>query len=143
MLGRRAGDLSEQQQLAIARALIMQPKLIVLDEPTEGIQPSIIKDIGCAIACLGDQGKMAIVMVERAPADRYAMIERGEVVLAGEGSSIVESNVRRYRNVLVEVYLASACLRIELALPPCDSSRASKHDSRARTRSVMTLRSFI
>jgi urea transport system ATP-binding protein len=51
---RCSGDLSEQQQLAIARALIMQPKLIVLDEPTEGIQPSIIKDIGCAIACLGD-----------------------------------------------------------------------------------------
>jgi urea transport system ATP-binding protein len=107
MLGRRGGDLSggQQQQLAIARALIMQPKLIVLDEPTEGIQPSIIKDIGRAIAYLRDQGKMAIVLVEqyfefaRALADRYAVIERGEVVLAGEGSSMVESDVRRYLTV--------------------------------------------
>jgi urea transport system ATP-binding protein len=107
MLGRRGGDLSggQQQQLAIARALIMQPKLIVLDEPTEGIQPSIIKDIGRAIAYLRDQGKMAIVLVEqyfefaRALADRYAVMERGEVVLAGEGSSMVESDVRRYLTV--------------------------------------------
>src|SRR5438128_11235338 len=67
MLGRRGGDLSggQQQQLAIARALVMQPKLIVLDEPTEGIQPSIIKDIGRAISYLRDQGKMAIVLVEQ------------------------------------------------------------------------------
>jgi urea transport system ATP-binding protein len=107
MLGRRGGDLSggQQQQLAIARALVMQPKLIVLDEPTEGIQPSIIKDIGRAIAYLRDQGTMAIVLVEqyfefaRALADRYAVMERGEVVLAGEGSSMVESNVRRYLTV--------------------------------------------
>jgi urea transport system ATP-binding protein len=107
MLGRRGGDLSggQQQQLAIARALVMQPKLIVLDEPTEGIQPSIIKDIGRAIAYLRDQGKMAIVLVEqyfefaRALADRYAVMERGEVVLAGEGSSMVESDVRRYLTV--------------------------------------------
>jgi urea transport system ATP-binding protein len=107
MLHRRGGDLSggQQQQLAIARALIMQPKLIVLDEPTEGIQPSIIKDIGRAIAYLRDQGKMAIVLVEqyfefaRALADRYAVMERGEVVLAGEGSSMVESDVRRYLTV--------------------------------------------
>jgi len=103
MLGRRGGDLSggQQQQLAIARALVMQPKLIVLDEPTEGIQPSIIKDIGRAIAYLRDQGKMAIVLVEqyfefaRALADRYAVMERGEVVLEGEGTSMVESDVRR------------------------------------------------
>jgi urea transport system ATP-binding protein len=107
MLGRRGGDLSggQQQQLAIARALVMQPKLIVLDEPTEGIQPSIIKDIGRAITYLRDQGKMAIVLVEqyfefaRALADRYAVMERGEVVLAGEGSSMVESDVRRYLTV--------------------------------------------
>jgi urea transport system ATP-binding protein len=107
MLGRRGGDLSggQQQQLAIARALVMQPKLIVLDEPTEGIQPSIIKDIGRAIAYLRDQGKMAIVLVEqyfefaRALADRYAVLERGEVVLAGAGSSMVESDVRRYLTV--------------------------------------------
>jgi urea transport system ATP-binding protein len=107
MLGRRGGDLSggQQQQLAIARALVMQPKLIVLDEPTEGIQPSIIKDIGRAIAYLRDQGKMAIVLVEqyfefaRALADRYAVMERGEVVLDGEGSSMVERDVRRYLTV--------------------------------------------
>ena len=107
MLGRRGGDLSggQQQQLAIARALVMQPKLIVLDEPTEGIQPSIIKDIGRAISYLRDQGRMAIVLVEqyfdfaRALADRYAVMERGEVVMAGEGSAMVESDVRRYLTV--------------------------------------------
>ena len=107
MLGRRGGDLSggQQQQLAIARALVMQPKLIVLDEPTEGIQPSIIKDIGRAISYLRDQGTMAIILVEqyfdfaRALADRYAVMERGEVVLAGEGSSMVETDVRRYLTV--------------------------------------------
>jgi urea transport system ATP-binding protein len=107
MLGRRGGDLSggQQQQLAIARALVMQPKLIVLDEPTEGIQPSIIKDIGRAITYLRNQGKMAIVLVEqyfdfaRALADRYTVMERGEVVMAGEGSTMVESDVRRYLTV--------------------------------------------
>ena len=107
MLGRRGGDLSggQQQQLAIARALVMQPKLIVLDEPTEGIQPSIIKDIGRAIRYLREEGKMAIVLVEqyfdfaRALADRYAVMERGEVVLTGEGASMVESDVRRYLTV--------------------------------------------
>src|SRR5262249_45344946 len=107
MLGRRGGDLSggQQQQLAIARALVMQPKLIVLDEPTEGIQPSIIKDIGRAIAYLRDSGKMAIVLVEqyfefaRELADSYAVMERGEVVLAGEAKAMVESQVRRYLTV--------------------------------------------
>jgi urea transport system ATP-binding protein len=107
MLGRRGGDLSggQQQQLAIARALVMRPKLIVLDEPTEGIQPSIIKDIGRTIRYLREEGKMAIVLVEqyfdfaRALADRYAVMERGEVVLSGEGSSMVESDVRRYLTV--------------------------------------------
>jgi urea transport system ATP-binding protein len=107
MLGRRGGDLSggQQQQLAIARALVMQPKLIVLDEPTEGIQPSIIKDIGRAITFLRDQGKMAIILVEqyfdfaRALADKYAVMERGEVVVAGEGATMVESDVRRYLTV--------------------------------------------
>ena len=67
MLGRRGGDLSggQQQQLAIARALVMRPKLLVLDEPTEGIQPSIIKDIGRAILYLRNKGEMAIVVVEQ------------------------------------------------------------------------------
>jgi urea transport system ATP-binding protein len=107
MLGRRGGDLSggQQQQLAIARALVTQPSLLVLDEPTEGIQPSIIKDIGRAIAYLRKQGQMAILLVEqyfdfaRALADTFAVMERGEVVLAGEGSSMVESDVRRYLTV--------------------------------------------
>src|SRR2546425_6528511 len=107
MLGRRGGDLSggQQQQLAIARALVTQPQLLVLDEPTEGIQPSIIKDIGRAITYLRQQGQMAIVLVEqyfdfaRALADKYAVMERGEVVLAGDGSSMVESDVRRYLTV--------------------------------------------
>ena len=107
MLGRRGGDLSggQQQQLAIARALVTQPQLLVLDEPTEGIQPSIIKDIGRAIAYLRGQGQMAILLVEqyfdfaRALADTFAVMERGEVVLAGQGSSMVESDVRRYLTV--------------------------------------------
>ncbi|HEY5828975.1 MAG: urea ABC transporter ATP-binding subunit UrtE [Hyphomicrobiaceae bacterium] len=107
MLGRRGGDLSggQQQQLAIARALVMQPSLLVLDEPTEGIQPSIIKDIGRAIIYLRKQGKMAILLVEqyfdfaRELADTFAVMERGEVVLAGEGASMVESDVRRYLTV--------------------------------------------
>jgi urea transport system ATP-binding protein len=107
MLGRRGGDLSggQQQQLAIARALVMQPPLLVPDEPTEGIQPSIIKDIGRAIIYLRKQGKMAILLVEqyfdfaRELADTFAVMERGEVVLAGEGASMVESDVRRYLTV--------------------------------------------
>jgi urea transport system ATP-binding protein len=107
MLGRRGGDLSggQQQQLAIARALVTQPQVLVLDEPTEGIQPSIIKDIGRAIIYLRQQGKMAILLVEqyfdfaRELADTFAVMERGEVVLAGDGPSMVESDVRRYLTV--------------------------------------------
>jgi urea transport system ATP-binding protein len=107
MLGRRGGNLSggQQQQLAIARALATRPRVLVLDEPTEGIQPSIIKDIGRAIAYLRQQGKMAILLVEqyfdfaRGLADTYAVMERGEVVLAGEGADMVESEVRRYLTV--------------------------------------------
>ena len=107
MLGRRGGDLSggQQQQLAIARALIMQPKVLVLDEPTEGIQPSIIKDIERVIALLRDRGTMAIVLVEqyfdfaRRLADRFAVLERGQVVLAGTRADMVESDVRRYLTV--------------------------------------------
>ena len=107
MLGRRGGDLSggQQQQLAIARALVTRPRLLVLDEPTEGIQPSIIKDIGRAISYLRQQGKMAILLVEqyfdfaRELADTYAVMERGEVVLAGTGADMVESEVRRHLTV--------------------------------------------
>jgi urea transport system ATP-binding protein len=107
MLRRRGGDLSggQQQQLAIARALTMRPKLIVLDEPTEGIQPSIIKDIGRAIDTLRKRGDMAILLVEqyfefaRDLADTYAVMDRGQVVLAGSRASMVESDVRRQLSV--------------------------------------------
>ena len=107
MLHRRGGDLSggQQQQLAIARALVTRPKLLVLDEPTEGIQPSIIKDIGRAISWLRDQGTMAIVLVEqyfefaRDLADDYAVMDRGEVVLSGRGADMSEADVRRYLTV--------------------------------------------
>ncbi len=107
MLGRRGGDLSggQQQQLAIARALVMRPKLLILDEPTEGIQPSIIKDIGRAIAYLRQKGEMAILLVEqyfefaRDLADRYAVMERGQIVLSGTRAEMVESDVRRRLSV--------------------------------------------
>ena len=107
MLGRRGGDLSggQQQQLAIARALVTRPKLLVLDEPTEGIQPSIIKDIGRAIAYLRDKGTMAIVLVEqyfdfaKELTDTFVVLERGEVVLAGTKASMVEADVRKLMTV--------------------------------------------
>jgi urea transport system ATP-binding protein len=103
MLGRRGGDLSggQQQQLAIARALLTKPKLLILDEPTEGIQPSIIRDIGRAIAYLRQRGDLAILVVEqyfewaRDLADDYVVMDRGAVVLAGERKDMVESEVRR------------------------------------------------
>lgn len=104
MLRRRGGDLSggQQQQLAIARALVMRPRLLILDEPTEGIQPSIIKDIERVIRLLAGRGDMAIVLVEqyfdfaRDLADSYAVMDRGEIVLTGRGDEMVESDVRRY-----------------------------------------------
>jgi urea transport system ATP-binding protein len=107
MLGRRGGDLSggQQQQLAIGRALVTRPRLLILDEPTEGIQPSIIKDIERVIRDLAARGTMAIVLVEqyfefaRALADQYVVMERGEVVLAGDPREMVESDVRRYLTV--------------------------------------------
>ena len=107
MLRRRGGDLSggQQQQLAIARALVMRPKLLVLDEPTEGIQPSIIKDIGRAIDFLRNRGDMAILLVEqyfefaRDLADRFAVMDRGQVVLSGTRAEMVESDVRRRLSV--------------------------------------------
>jgi urea transport system ATP-binding protein len=107
MLRRRGGDLSggQQQQLAIGRALVMRPKLLVLDEPTEGIQPSIIKDIGRAIEYLRETGEMAIVLVEqyfdfaKELADRIFVMDRGEVVLSGDSTALDEAAVRRYLTV--------------------------------------------
>jgi urea transport system ATP-binding protein len=107
MMGRRGGDLSggQQQQLAIGRALVTRPSLLVLDEPTEGIQPSIIKDIGRALIFLRQKGDMAILVVEqyfewaRDIADDYAVMDRGAVVLAGERKDMVEAEVRRKLSV--------------------------------------------
>ncbi|ODN72259.1 urea ABC transporter ATP-binding subunit UrtE [Methylobrevis pamukkalensis] len=107
MLKRRGGDLSggQQQQLAIGRALVTRPRLLVLDEPTEGIQPSIIKDIGRAIEFLRAQGTMAIVLVEqyfefaRDLADHFAVMDRGEVVLSGAKADMDEQEVRRWMTV--------------------------------------------
>ncbi len=107
MLGRRGGDLSggQQQQLAIGRALVTRPRLLLLDEPTEGIQPSIIRDIGRAIAYLRDQGDVAIVLVEqyfefaRDLADDFAVMDRGEIVLSGTADEMVSDQIRRYLTV--------------------------------------------
>ena len=102
MLGRRGGDLSggQQQQLAIGRALAMNPKLLVLDEPTEGIQPSIIKDIERAIRTLAQTGEIAILLVEqyydfaRSLADQYLVMERGEIIARGRGADMDREGVR-------------------------------------------------
>jgi urea transport system ATP-binding protein len=100
---RRGGDLSggQQQQLAIARALAPGPKLLILDEPTEGIQPSIIKDIGRVIRMLADRGDMAIVLVEQfydfaaELADQYLVMERGEIIQRGRGKDMEAEGVRQ------------------------------------------------
>ena len=103
MLRRRGGDLSggQQQQLAIGRALAVGPRLLILDEPTEGIQPSIIKDIERAIRTLAESGEMAILLVEqyydfaRSLADQYLVMERGEIVARGAGADMERDDVRR------------------------------------------------
>ena len=104
MRRRRGGDLSggQQQQLAIARALLTRPKLLILDEPTEGIQPSIIKDIERVIRSLAQRGDMAILLVEQyfdfaqALADYYVVMVRGEVVSRGERRDMDAANIRHY-----------------------------------------------
>jgi urea transport system ATP-binding protein len=107
MISRRGGDLSggQQQQLAIARALAAGPKLLLLDEPTEGIQPSIIKDIGRVIRMLADRNTMAIVLVEQyydfaaELADQYLVMERGEIVARGAGASMAADGVRERMSI--------------------------------------------
>jgi urea transport system ATP-binding protein len=107
MLSRRAGDLSggQQQQLSIGRALVRRPKLLVLDEPTEGIQPSIIKDIGRAIRFLRDKAGIAILLVEqyldfcRELADEVYIMERGEIVHHGNAASLDKKSVRKFLTV--------------------------------------------
>ena len=107
MLRRRGGDLSggQQQQLAIGRALATRPRLLVLDEPTEGIQPSIIKQIGAAIAQLAARGDIAILLVEqffdfaRELADRFVVMDRGEVVMQGRPGELDEDELQRRLSV--------------------------------------------
>jgi urea transport system ATP-binding protein len=107
MLHRRGGDLSggQQQQLAIARALVMRPKLLLLDEPTEGIQPSIIKDIERVIALLRNRGTMAIVLVEqyfdfaKRLADNFIVLDRGRIVAAGDQNALESTDLRAHLTV--------------------------------------------
>jgi len=107
MLGRRGGDLSggQQQQLAIARALVTRPRVLLLDEPTEGIQPSIIQDIGRVISLLRDRGDMAILLVEqyfefaKELADTFHVMDRGEIVLSGKADEMDEDDVRAHLTV--------------------------------------------
>ena len=107
MLSRRGGDLSggQQQQLAIGRAMVAAPEIMILDEPTEGIQPSVIKDIGRAITYLRDSRSMAILLVEQyfefacELADRFAVMDRGQVVVSGDQSGMLDENVRKYLTV--------------------------------------------
>ena len=107
MLSRRGGDLSggQQQQLAIARALVTRPRLLILDEPTEGIQPSIIKDIENVISILRKRGEMAILLVEqyfdfaKQLADSFAVMDRGEIILAGDMDKVPEKDIKKHLTV--------------------------------------------
>ena len=107
MLRRRGGDLSggQQQQLAIGRALVMRPRLLLLDEPTEGIQPSIIKDIGRAISYLRNLGQIAIILVEQyldsaqELGDNFLVMDRGQVIYSSDRASLDEAEVRRWMTV--------------------------------------------
>ena len=106
-LKRRGGDLSggQQQQLAIGRALAISPQLLILDEPTEGIQPSIIKDIERAIRSLAEEGNMAILLVEQyydfahSLADQYLLMERGEFIKRGSGEDMEKDGIREALSV--------------------------------------------
>ena len=107
MLGRRGGDLSggQQQQLAIARALVTRPKVIVLDEPTEGIQPSIIKDIGHTIRYLRERGQMGILLVEQyfdfahELADTISVMNRGEIVVSDAAAKLDATAIKRHLTI--------------------------------------------
>ena len=107
MLGRRGGDLSggQQQQLAIGRALVLDPKLLILDEPTEGIQPNIVQEIGEIIQRLKSELGMTILLVEqklkfvRAIADRFTILDRGRAMASGEINTLDENLIREYLTV--------------------------------------------
>lgn len=106
MLARRGGDLSggQQQQLAIGRALVLQPKLLILDEPTEGIQPSIVKEIGDVIAALNAQGLTVLVVEQKLPfvrriADRFAIMDKGRAVARGTLSELNDTTIATYLSV--------------------------------------------